>query len=414
MKINNAIRYFVRLLAGALVVTVIVACVHTVDTPTDLSGTEVACRFSPATVVHCGRTPTTGFDAEGRLWASYVVGEHVYVSRSDDLGKTYRRAIRVNREPEEIYTNGENRPKIGFGRNGEVYVSWTQVREGRFAGDIRFARSEDGGRRFDPVRTVNDDGLVTSHRFETLFMDSHGNIYMAWLDKRDQVRVLEQGGEYNGAALYYTVSTDNGRSFADNRKVADYSCECCRVAMSETEKGDVAVYWRHIFGDNIRDHAFAVLGLDGVVTPPQRPAEDNWHIEACPHHGPAMVTAADGSYHLSWFSLGDRKGIFYGRYDPVQGNLSHLHTVATTGSSHPYLARDGQTLFLVWKQFDGERTNIMLIRSDDEGRSWQPRESLVTTAGASDHPLLIQHEGNTWLSWHTGDEGLRVIPVSGI
>ena len=382
------------------------------------TGAEVVagpCRFSPATSVHCGRTPTTAFDREGRLWAAYVVGGHVYVANSGNQGKSYSRPVRVNREPEEIYTNGENRPKIAFGRHGEIYVTWTKVREAPFAGDIRFAVSRNGGRGFEPVKVVNDDNLLTSHRFDALFVDPEGDVYVAWLDKRDLVAAERAGGSYTGAALYYAVSSDDGASFAPNRKVGDYSCECCRIAMSETPEGDVAVFWRHIFGDDlgIRDHGFAVLGDEGVVVPLQRATRDDWHLSGCPHHGPAMAPAGDGSYHLTWFTLGEaRKGIFYGRYDPDGGGrLRNLAAMAAAGASHPYIAAAGDALYLVWKHFDGERTTVRLVVSRDQGASWSPGRVVADTVDASDHPLLVSRGGAVWLSWHTGREGLRIIPL---
>ncbi|MEX2353625.1 MAG: exo-alpha-sialidase, partial [Gammaproteobacteria bacterium] len=210
-------------------------------------------------------------------------------------------------------------------------------------------------------------------------------------------------------------SSDAGRTFAPNRKVADYSCECCRIAMAETPERDVAVFWRHIFGENlhIRDHGFAVIGKDRVITPLQWATRDNWELEGCPHHGPSMVSAGDGSYHISWFTLGDeRKGIFYGRYHPGTGQLDNLSTMATVGASHPYIARIGSNLMLVWKQFDGDKTNIRLAVSRDDGNTWQPETTVISTSGASDHPLLITHSGAGWLSWHTSDEGLRIIPLN--
>lgn len=369
------------------------------------------CAFQPPDSVHCGRTPTAAFDSTGRLWAAYVIGEFVHVANSVDGGKTWSRARRVNSEPEPVYTNGENRPKIAFGAGDEIFISWTRITPGRFAGDIRFSRSDDGGAGFEAPRTVNDDGLATSHRFETLFTDTRGRIYIAWLDKRDQVWTQERGGEYDGAALYYAVSTDNGVTFSANRKVADNSCECCRVAMSETLDGDVAVYWRHIFGDSIRDHAFAILGAKDIRLPARRPVADNWRIDACPHHGPAMVTGDAGDFHLAWFSLGDRKGIFYGRYTPETGSVDDLMPVAAQGAGHPSLARSGSELMLAWKQFDGENTQVMLLRSTDNGRHWMPEVAIAETSGASDHPLLVQYDGLNWLSWHTRDEGLRLVPL---
>jgi hypothetical protein len=279
MSRRDTLNRFGTTCVAVLFAGIAVSCASIDEQTGSLAG-DPACRFTPSDSAHCGRTPTSAIDDDGRLWVAYVIGEYVHVARSEDLGGTWSRGVRVNRQPEPIYTNGENRPKIAIGRAGEIYVSWTRVTEGRFAGDIRFSRSLDAGRSFEPVRTINDDGLPTSHRFETLFVDSRGNVYLAWLDKRDQERVLKEGGEYTGAALYYTVSTDSGLGFAANRKVADFSCECCRIAMAETHGGNVAVFWRHIFGDNVRDHGFAILGVDRVVTPLQRPVDDNWRIEA--------------------------------------------------------------------------------------------------------------------------------------
>jgi hypothetical protein len=415
--INNGPWQYIGHLVMTAVIILTAGCIHPEHTQmmgmAGMSHNHSECPFTPSVSVHCGRTPTADIDRNGRLWVAFVVGEHVYVSHSDDMGENYSAPVQVNRQAEEIYTNGENRAKLAFGHNGEIYVSWTVVRDGPFAGDIRFSRSRNGGRSFEAVRTVNDDGLLTSHRFETLFVDSRDNIYLAWLDKRDMVAANTRGSEYDGAAVYYTVSNDSGRTFSKNLKIGDYSCECCRIAMSETQTGDVALFWRHIFDDSIRDHGFAVISPEKISVPMQRATVDNWRIEACPHHGPAMVTGTDGTYHLTWFTLGDRhKGILYGRYNPDSNQMSDMVTVASAGSSHPDIERLSQTLYLVWKQFDGEQSHVMLQQSDDIGANWTAPESVVSTLDASDHPLLIKHEEKVLLSWHTRNEGLRIIQLN--
>jgi len=407
--------YSVEKTISLLVALLLVAgCVHP-GNQKSMAHKEQACNYSLLLSVHCGRTPTSAFDNNGRLWVTYVVGEHVYLSNSDDLGKTFSEPVQVTRQPERIYTNGENRAKLAFGRSGEIYVSWTQQTGGAFDGDIRFSRSLDGGINFEEVRTINDDGLLTSHRFDSMLVNSNGDIFISWLDKRDQVAVLADGGKYTGAALYYSVSGDNGQSFAKNLKVADYSCECCRIAMAETGDGNVAVFWRHIFGEDlhIRDHGFAVIGKDRVITELQWATRDNWELEGCPHHGPSMISAGEGNYHITWFTLGDeRKGIFYGNYNPDTRKIDNLATIATTGASHPYIARVPGKLMLVWKHFDGDKTNIRLTVSTDEGQTWQPAVTIASTTGASDHPLLATNNEAGWLSWHTNEEGLRLVSLN--
>ena len=363
--------------------------------------------------VHCGRTPTAAFDDNGRLWIAFEFDGRVYVSTSDKDLDAFAVPLAVNEDAEEIDVNGENRPKIAVGPAGDVYVSWTRKLPGGFNGEIRFSRSLDGGSSFEAVRTINDDGLMTGHRFETLLVDAGGNIYLAWIDKRDLVAAKAAGEAYAGAAVYYTVSTDHGETFAANRRVAARSCECCRIAASETPGGEVALFYRGIFGDNIRDHAFAAVDTGGVSLPMRRATDDDWYIEGCPHHGPALASAGENTFDLAWFTNGStRSGVYYARFNSGDGGLKQLFPVSTAASAgHPSLVRMPGRLLLAWKEFTGERTEVRLIGSDDDGRSWSEPVTLADTLRDSDHPFLVTRGDEVFLSWHSADEGLRILPV---
>ena len=375
-------------------------------------GTPAAACTVPS--VDCGSTPTPAFDAEGGLWVAFAFEGRVYVARAEDPLGDFAVPVRVNEVAEELDVNGENRPKIAFGNGGEVFVSWTRKLPGGFNGEIRFSRAAAGAQRFEAPRTINDDGLVTGHRFETLHVDSDGHVYMVWIDKRDLVAAEAGGRDYVGAAVYYTVSTDGGATFATNRKVADSSCECCRIAVARAPNDDVALFYRAIFDEHIRDHAFAMINERGVALSSVRATWDGWRLDACPHHGPAILPAADSGFHLTWFTGGaQNQGVYYGRLNPVDGSLSDIRSVAgTPAAGHPSLAAGSDGIALAWKEFDGQSTNVRVIRSVDDGTSWSLPETLASTVGGSDHPLLLSHAGDIFLSWHTGDEGLRVIPVA--
>ena len=60
--------------------------------------------------------------------------------------------------------------------------------------------------------------------------------------------------------------------------------------------------WRHVFDTNVRDHGFASVSAagDGHIV---RATMDDWHIDACPHHGPGLAMAADGGFHAVWFGV---------------------------------------------------------------------------------------------------------------
>lgn len=221
--------------------------------------------------IRCTATTSAHFDKQGILWVAWYASGHVYVSRSSDKGQSFNPPVIVNRSPELVYAKGENRPKLAFGSKGEIYISWTQkLTEKRFSGHIRFARSLDGGKHFSDPITVNDHLGVTSHRFDALAVNEKGDIYIAWLDKRDLLAAKKLNKKYNGAALYYAVSTNAGKSFRKNKKIADSSCQCCRVAMAMNNRELPVIVWRHIYGDNIRDHGIVNFVKRDLAAKPKR------------------------------------------------------------------------------------------------------------------------------------------------
>jgi hypothetical protein len=353
---------------------------------------------------------TAAFDESGRLWLASIRGRHLFVSHSDDRGATLSAPVKVNAEPENILGDGENRPKI-IVRKGVVYVAYTRGLEKPMTGDIRFSRSLDGGKSFSAPVTVNDNREVISHRFEAMAVNGRGQVYLAWLDKRDLSAALKKGEQYTGAAVYYAVSDDGGASFCPNVKVADHSCECCRVAMGMDTDGTPVILWRHVYGKNIRDHGLA--RLDG--SPPVRASDDHWAVDACPHHGPALSIAGDGVYHMVWFTNGERRqGLFYARSSDRGKTFSAPLGFGNPEAqpSHPDVLSLGERVFVAWKEFDGQTTAVWAMASGNGGRSWEPPRKIATTAGASDHPLLVADRGVPYLSWNTAGEGFRLVPLS--
>lgn len=358
--------------------------------------------------IHCGSASSAVFDANNRLWVAFVQNQHVYVSHSDDRGNTFSEAVAVNPIAEDAEHNGENRPKILVDQEGIVFVSWTLKTSRRFTGEIRFSRSLDDGKSFESPRTINDDGLFAGHRFESLYLTESGHLYLTWIDKRDLEAHLSRDEEYGGAAIYYAVSSDQGATFSENARVADHSCECCRIAIAPRGPENIAILWRQIFGETTRDHAIAVLTPKGETLEMHRASYDEWQINACPHHGPAMIQSSQsGDYHMSWFTNGDaHQGTYYGRFSFKDNQPHNVFQVdGNPGAGHPFLAEYGNSLYLVWKGFDGEQSQINLITSEDDGISWSEERTLIATTQGSDYPFIINHPDGLYLSWLSDEFG---------
>ena len=354
-------------------------------------------------------------DGSGHLW---IVGkdgggaaQFLVLQKSEDGGHTWSAPRRIMREAEAISADGENRPKLAFGPKGELYVSYTKPLSKPYTGEIRFVRSLDGGQTFTPPKTVHANRDVITHRFDSMIVDPQGRIYVAWIDKRDVEAAAARQQKYAGAALYYAVSEDGGASFKGDYKVADHACECCRIALAQNPQGKIMALWRHVFEGNVRDHALVELTPGGKVAAPLRASFDEWHIDACPHQGPALAYAGDGTRHQLWFSVnGDEGGVFYASA-PHNGKLSPPIKLGSDQAEHADVAIDGKNILLAWKQFDGKSTAILGKLSIDGGLTWRDKE-LARTGKASDQPHLLNTPSGIVLVWRTQEDGVRIVAAT--
>ena len=353
---------------------------------------------------------SAAFDAQGRLWVADAVDGHVRVRHSDDLGKHFSSPIAVNAAAEPIYAEGENRPKLVFGPHGEIYVSWSQPRAKPWTGFVRFARSLDGGAHFSTPLTVHRDRAEITHRFDALAVDGSGRVLLAWIDKRDQAAAEAAGKPYLGAAVYYSWSEDAGASFVPERKLVEHSCECCRIALARAPDGQVAAFSRAVYGDNIRDHAYALLRTDGRASTAQRATFSEWHIAGCPHHGPGLAIAADGTRHAVWYEARNKPTIWYGQLMPG-GHPSHTQVVAGPGASHADIAVAGSTVWIAWNQVDATGDALMLRESTDGGLHFTTPRTLATSQAAVGSPQLLLRDGHAYVAWNTA-AGFRLLPAA--
>ncbi len=366
-------------------------------------------RARPALAVSTATSP------DGRLW---VVGldrdGRLFVQTSGDTGDSWTAPRVLDIGSDKVSADGENRPKIAFGPDRRVVISYTQPLPKPYTGEIRMLRSEDGGANFSAPFTVHRDRQVITHRFESLAFDARGVLHTVWIDKRDQAQAArDAGGDgkrggYRGAAIYRNESRDGGRSFGPDLKLADHSCECCRIALTPTAEGGVAAMWRHVFAPNIRDHAFAVLG--DTVANPVRASFDDWKLDACPHHGPGLAPAAGGGYHAVWFGeKAGRAAVRYGRLAADGHPRGAARELPDARAEHADVLAAGRTVAVVWRSFDGERTRLRAWLSNDDGASFSQRE-LASSNEENDHPRLLATPAGMRVLWRTAKE-IHVLPL---
>jgi hypothetical protein len=353
-------------------------------------------------------------DPAGTIWVASreSMGDAPFLAlqSSSDMGRSWTPPRQLGSEA--ITASGESRPKIAFGRQNDVYIAYTRPIARPHVGDIRFIRSTDGGRTFSAPATVHAHREVTTHSFESMIVDREGRIFIAWVDGRDADAAKARGERYAGSAIYYAVSDDGGAHFKGDYKVADHSCECCRIGLALNRQGQPVALWRHVFAPNIRDHALSALGANGSVSPLERASFDDWRIDACPHQGPAHAYAADGSRHQVWFNGKESGGGLQYAAFAASGARPRPVVLGNAQASQADIALQGARLAVAWKQFDGAATAVQARLSDDGGATWR-EQTLGRTTGESGKPYLVGAPTGILLVWRTEKEGIRVAPASG-
>lgn len=255
--------------------------------------------------------PFVAADPQGGFYLVYVErrggASNVMLRRSAD-GKDFSVPVRVNDRDGDATVRNENPPKVAVAPSGDVYVCWASER-GRWKGDIRFARSTDGGRAFSPAITLNSDATAepVGHAFQSIAVDMRGRIYVAWIDERNKKP------EDRGAEIWLSTSEDGGKTFSRDRRVLTDVCECCRTSLHVDAAGHLYLSYRTVprTGPMYRDIIVARSQDGGKTFTPTVVSYDKWELNGCPIVGPSFSLSDSGDLTVVWVTGGERPGLYY-------------------------------------------------------------------------------------------------------
>jgi hypothetical protein len=347
------------------------------------------------------------FGPDRRLWRVVSTEDHVYVDHSTDYGKSFSPPVAVNEERVPIRSRSEYRSQIVVDASGRIYVAFPAY--GLQPWTTYLSVSDDNGRHFSaPEPLSNQAGVANS--FETvLAIDGRNRLNAFWHDER------ESASEETGNAIYFSIRESTGQWLESNRKFADGVCSCCRLALDFDRDGQPVLLFRNIYPGNIRDHELARADAAGGGWIKTRISVDEWRIEACPTDGPALAIGPDGRYHVAWFTQGSvRQGLFYANSSDRGQHFSKPMPIGERPEDlpgHPDLISLGQRVVLAWSEFDGVKTRIMILQSNDRGDTWSRVRSVAESGSESDYPFLLSDGRAIFLSWNSQIEGYRLIPI---
>lgn len=267
-------------------------------------------------------------------WVNHGSKGHadVMIARFTSDGKIDGSPVRVNPQAGVATAWRGDPPTVAVAPDQTVVVAWTaQVESTNHATDVYLSASRDRGQTFSAPVKVNDDEKPSSHGLHSLAIGSDGRIYLAWLDDRNLVPPpaedaqsgTGQHHEESNRELFSAFSTDGGRTFSRNQRLATDVCPCCKTALAVAPDGRVYASWRQVLPGDFR-HIAVAGSSDGGQTFAKSVivSDDRWALKGCPVSGPSLSFAKDGSLQVLWFAgaEGDQQGIYWS--DSRDGGLS--------------------------------------------------------------------------------------------
>lgn len=204
-------------------------------------------------------------------------GTEIRVAKSSDGGRTFSPSVVL-----ESNSCPCCRTSIAVGPDGTVYASYRKIFDGNIR-DIVVARSTDGGETFgEPVRVHEDNWHIPGcpHAGASLAVDGEGRVHVAWFT----------GAETDPGA-FYTVSSDQGLSFAEpTRLTPEGPLPTSLATVAADEDGTAWVAWEAIEGDSRR------IALARVLEDGQLERVDL----GSPAGAAPAIAAADPAFALAW------------------------------------------------------------------------------------------------------------------
>ena len=363
--------------------------------------------------------PATAVAPDGSFYVAWV--NHDANNRADVMigryepGKKPAAAVRVNPETGTATAWRGDQPSVVVGRNGSVYVVWTTRVEsdGKKGTDLYLSVSSDLGQTFEPPVKINDDKVPAAHGMHSLGIAHDGRIYVSWLDERN-VAAPKPSKKADGhhmesnRELFIADSTDGGRTFSRNRKIASDACPCCKSALAITSDGTIYVSWRHVLPGNYR-HIAVTTSSDAGATfaKPVIVSDDKWMLHGCPVSGPSLSVADNGMLKVLWYAAGEANapGLYFAESKDKGQSFSARQLLAQGGvRGTPVLTAGNGSDIAVWETpvEGGAETKVRTVGKDGPAMSVGLNVELPAAAFSKDGLFVayvskVKEKRSVWL-----------------
>src|ERR671913_106547 len=185
--------------------------------------------FSPS-------SPQLAATEGGNVYVAWIDKNILYFKSSQDHGSKFNTPIILSKS-----SSLTSSPQLAATEGGNVYVAWVDKKNNSTDGgggdtDIAFKWSKDAGNTFSKSKKLSG-GLSVSSLSPQLAATEGGNVYVAWVDKKNSTF----GGDTD---IAFKWSKDAGNTFSKSKKLSrGLSVSSLSPQLAATEGGNVYVVW---------------------------------------------------------------------------------------------------------------------------------------------------------------------------
>ena len=317
--------------------------------------------------------PVAASAPDGSFYIAWVNHEakqsDVMIANFNNKGEMRDSPARVNRQRGVATAWRGDQPSIAVDANGSVYVVWTKRVDngGKHGTDLYMSVSNDRAKTFEPEVKINDDKVPGPHGMHSLAVSKDGQIFVSWLDERN-IHKPEPSTKGDGHHMesnrdfFIANSTDGGRTFSKNQKVASEACPCCKTSLAVANDGTLYAGWRQVLPGNFR-HIAVVSSTDRGATfsSPVIVSDDKWMLQGCPVSGPSLSVDASGRLKVLWYAAGkaNAPGLYLTESTDKGRNFSPRQLIAEEGvRGTPALVATVDNMIPIWQTLNAAETKI--------------------------------------------------------
>ena len=353
--------------------------------------------------------PVTATAPDGGFYVAWVnhnanSQSDVMLARYDSEGAPSGSPVMVNQQA-GVATAWRGDPPSVAVADQSVYVLWTARVEsnGTKGTDIYFSVSHDQGKSFATPVKVNDDKLPGAHGMHSLAVANDGKIYAAWLDERNIIQPKPSkhaGGHHmeSNRELFVAQSTNGGKTFSANRKVAENVCPCCKTALAVSSDGTLYASWRQVLPGNFRHIAVASSTDSGAsFSSPVIVSDDKWMLQGCPVSGPSLSADGNGTLKVVWYAAGENAapGLYFAETRDKGRTFSPRSLVMqATVKGTPALVGRNDRVVAIWQGAVGQQPEAKI-------RELGSAEPAVSVAANAELPSGVLSKGKLFVAYIT-------------